>query len=270
MKSERIVDWERDAPQWPDLVKAAHGQDSAETPTSPAADGQRGSGLWQVYGPLVECNAPDASLVIGQLGQSLDGRIATTSGQSHYINGSAAIVHLHRLRALADAVVIGVGTALADDPQLTVRHVTGPQPARVVIDPSGRLPEQSRCLADDGARRIVIGATGGADFGHGIEHIRLPSGAEGLSPSDIVTALRRLGLRRLLIEGGGQTVSRFLAARCFHRLHVMVAPMIIGAGPVGLSFGALADLNDAHRPTVITYGMPGGDVLFDCVFDAQE
>ena len=78
-------------------------------------------------------------VVVGQCGQSIDARIATASGHSHYINGAEGLAHLHRLRALVDAVVVGVGTALADDPQLTVRRVAGPNPARVVIDPNGRL-----------------------------------------------------------------------------------------------------------------------------------
>jgi riboflavin biosynthesis pyrimidine reductase len=67
----------------------------------------------------------DGLMVVGQIGQSLDGRIATESGHSKYINGPAGLTHLHRLRALVDAVVIGVGTAIADDPQLTVRRVAG-------------------------------------------------------------------------------------------------------------------------------------------------
>src|ERR1043166_1321926 len=82
-----------------------------------------------VFGPLRSGTA-DELVVVGQLGQSLDGRIATNSGHSKYINCEAGLDHLHRLRALVDAVVIGVGTALADDPQLTVRRVPGPNPAR--------------------------------------------------------------------------------------------------------------------------------------------
>src|SRR5437763_1488944 len=97
----------------------------------------------------------DELMVVAQLGQSLDGRIATESGHSHYINGLEGLAHLHRLRALVDAVVVGVGTVIADDPQLTVRRVSGPQPARVVIDPSGRLPGSARVLAADGVRRLV-------------------------------------------------------------------------------------------------------------------
>src|SRR5262249_59875864 len=94
-------------------------------------------------------------VIVGQLGQSLDGRIATNSGHSKYINCEAGLDHLHRLRALMDAVVIGGGTALADDPQLTVRRVFGPNPARGILDPPGRLGPNARVLTDDGTRPLV-------------------------------------------------------------------------------------------------------------------
>src|SRR5882724_10160038 len=99
-----------------------------------------------LFGPL-RSGTVDDLVVVGQIGQSLDGRIATESGHSHYINGAEGLAHLHRLRALVDAVVVGIGTVLADDPQLTVRRVAGPHPARVVIDPRGRLPAGARLLA---------------------------------------------------------------------------------------------------------------------------
>lgn len=263
MKSEGIVDWEREAPQWPALLDAARAVPDGPSPAVSPADGL----LWRVYGPLLRSNVPHASFVIGQMGQSLDGRIATASGHSHYINGPAAILHLHRLRALVDAVVIGVGTAIADNPQLTVRHVSGPQPARVIIDPNGRLPAASRCLEPDGVRRVVIGAGAPPP---GVEHVRLNVTAGGLDPLEILKALRDAGFKRILIEGGGQTVSRFIEAKALDRLHVMVAPLIIGAGPVGLSFGAISDLKDAARPRTWRYDMPGGDVLFDCEFEGRS
>ncbi|MGE4062130.1 MAG: RibD family protein [Rhodospirillaceae bacterium] len=253
MKSDGIVDWEREAPQWPALLGAARGPSPAVEPADDV--------LWRVYGPLVRSNADHTPFVIGQLGQSLDGRIATPNGQSHYINGPAAILHLHRLRALVDAVVIGVGTAIADDPQLSVRHVTGPQPAKVVIDPNGRLPPSARCMQGSG-RRIVVGTGSLA----GVEYLSVARREDGLAPDAIISALHDAGLKRILIEGGGQTVSRFVEANALHRLHVMVAPMVIGAGPVGLSFGAITDLKHAARPCVSSYPLPGGDVLFDCAF----
>src|SRR6202142_3907459 len=105
------------------------------------------SEFWRLYAPVAGGQA-DPAYVIGQLGQSLDGRIATPTGRSHYINGPEAIRHLHRLRALVDAVIVGAGTVIADDPRLTVRLVEGPSPARVAIDPTGRLPATARIFAD--------------------------------------------------------------------------------------------------------------------------
>src|SRR5262245_32290726 len=91
--------------------------------------------LSRLYGPLlVTPTAPDGCYVLGRIAQSIDGRIATTSGASHWISGPDDIVHTHRLRALFDAVVIGSGTIRADDPQPTTRHVEGPSPVRVVLD----------------------------------------------------------------------------------------------------------------------------------------
>src|SRR5215471_226949 len=115
---------------------------------------------WEdIFGPLRK-GVIDDLVLVGQCGQSIDARIATLTGHSHYINSEAGLAHLHRLRALVDAVVIGVGTAIADDPLLTVRRVEGPNPARVIVDPTGRLPPTARVLAADGARRLVVTAAG--------------------------------------------------------------------------------------------------------------
>ena len=94
--------------------------------------------------------------VVAQLGQSLDGRIALPSGESRYINGPAALDHLHRLRAAVDAVIVGIGAVIADNPQLTVRRVEGRNPARIIVDPNGRLPAPCRCLEENGAPVFVI------------------------------------------------------------------------------------------------------------------
>src|SRR3954469_23811598 len=111
------------------------------------------------FGPLRQ-GSVDNLVVVGQIGQSIDGRIATVTGHSKYINGPAGLAHLHRLRALVDAVLVGIGTAVADDPQLTVRRIAGPNPARIVLDPRGRLSPSARVLTADGIRRIVITAEG--------------------------------------------------------------------------------------------------------------
>ncbi|MBL8658808.1 MAG: RibD family protein [Rhodospirillales bacterium] len=224
--------------------------------------------LEQVFAPLLASTAA-TPYVIGQAGQSLDGRIATLSGHSHYVNGPSARRHLHRLRAWADAVVVGIGTILHDDPELTVRHVQGPSPARVVIDPGGRLPPGARVLRDDGVRRIVLraaekGARGCTDYG--AETVAVPTDPCGLIVTSVVEALGRQGFRRILVEGGANTLSRFLAAGAIHRLHILVAPLLIGSGLPVVALPAVQSLNEAMRPEMRTYAFDDGDVLFDCDF----
>jgi diaminohydroxyphosphoribosylaminopyrimidine deaminase/5-amino-6-(5-phosphoribosylamino)uracil reductase len=225
---------------------------------------------WEaIFGPL-RSGRTDDMLVVAQLGQSLDGRVATETGHSHYINGPEALAHLHRLRALVDAVVIGIGTALADDPQLTVRRVAGPQPARVVIDARGRLSASARLLAPDGVRRLVVTGTGAPPpLPPDIEVIALPRTDGHIAPSAILGALAERGLRRVLIEGGADTVSRFLAARCLDRLHLLVAPIILGSGRTGFSLPPIARVDEAILTPVRMHRL-GDDVLFDCDLSAQR
>jgi len=212
----------------------------------------------------------DDLMVVGQIGQSLDGRIATENGHSHYINGAEGLAHLHRLRALVDAVVVGIGTALADDPQLTVRRVAGPHPARVVIDPRGRLPDCARLLVDDGIRRLVVTAEGTRlACPAGVELIALPAENGTIAPAAILAALAARGFKRILIEGGAHTVSRFLAARCLDRLHVMVAPLILGSGPAGIALAPVARVEEGLRPPTRAH-LIGDEVLWDCDLSAQR
>ncbi|MEM7496542.1 MAG: RibD family protein [Pseudomonadota bacterium] len=209
---------------------------------------------------------PLPSVVIGQLGQSLDGRIATPTGASKYINGKAALGHLHQIRARVDAVVVGVGTAVADDPQLTTRHVDGPSPVRVVIDPRGRMPADLGMLKD-GAAPVVAVTLPGARVPAGAEQLALPGDAVGhITPGAIVAALAGRGLRRLLIEGGAETLARFIDAGLMDELHLMIAPIILGSGKCGLDLAPIAELDEALRPRVRMMRFEDGDMLCVCGF----
>jgi len=222
-----------------------------------------------LFGPLCTGTVDDL-VVVGQVGQSLDGRVATATGHSKYINCPAGIDHLHRLRALVDIVVVGVGTALADNPQLTVRQVAGPQPARAVIDPKGRLGANAKLFADDGVRRLFITADGSRAIPPpGVEAITLPAEDGNIAPSAIVASLAAAGMRRILIEGGADTVSRFIAARCLDRLHVNVAPVMLGAGGPGIDLPPLERADQAHRMPVRVHKIED-DVLFDCDLSGQR
>lgn len=221
--------------------------------------------LSQIFEPLLGT----APLVVGQLGQSLDGRIATRTGHSHYINGSAALTHLHCLRALVDAVLVGAGTVIADDPLLTVRHVPGPQPARVVLDPNGRVPDTARLWHTPG-RRIVL-QRGTRPRPAGVEILTLPGAAgEPLAPQAILAALRTAGLARVLVEGGATTISHFLAAGALDRLHLLMGPLIIGSGLPGVSLPPIDRLDAALRPVTRCYPLCGGDIIVDCAFPRER
>ena len=207
-------------------------------------------------------------LTIGQIGQSLDGRIATESGHSHYVTGAADIRRLHRLRALVDAVIVGAGTVEADNPRLTVRGVEGDNPVRIVINPDGQLDRARRVFTDGAARTIEVRrcrsdvGTGGHTADDG-DLLYVPvTDQETIDPAALVGELRRQGLNRILVEGGGVTVSRFLEAGVLDRLHVTVAPVVIGSGRPSLTLPPIGSLADALRPPHRLFHL-GSDVLFD-------
>ena len=207
--------------------------------------------------------------VVAVLGQSLDGFIATRAGHSRYINGEESITHLHRVRALSDAVMIGVGTALADGPRLTTRNVVGPHAVRVVIDPRDRLPATCGLLRDGAATTVVIRATDGAASAIRISDqgtaLYLPGQNGAIAPSTILEALAERGMSRLLIEGGGVTVGRFLEAGLIDQLQLVVSPLIIGAGRPALPVAPAERLDQALRPACSRH-LLGEDVLFDLCF----
>jgi riboflavin biosynthesis pyrimidine reductase len=161
-----------------------------------------------------------------------------------------------------------VRTALHDTPQLTVRLCDGESPARVVIDPQGRLPDDAPLFAEDGARRIVIQAVD-RSRPEGVTVIRLTPQKGQLEPGEIAAALHGEGLQSLLVEGGGITIARFLEAQRLTRIQLAIAPLLIGNGPQGLTLpSTTARLADAIRPEMRAFSL-GSDVVFDCGLKAE-
>lgn len=233
--------------------------------------------LFALLKPVLDRPPDSAAWVIGQLGQSLDGCIATRGGDSNFVNGPEVLLHLHRLRALCDAVIVGAGTAAIDNPQLTTRHVAGEHPVRVLIDPSLRLAPTLRALSDRQAPTLLVcdaGRAGEAVRRVGAEQVL---GVPGLmknpeGPPDLrvlLPALQRRGLRVLFVEGGGITISRFIAQGCMDRLHLSVAPVLIGSGRPGLSLPGCAAMRDCPRPPARVFRM-GADVLWDLEVRATD
>lgn len=225
------------------------------------------SPLQAIFEPLRRPTIDDM-VIIAQIGQTMDGRIATVTGQSRYVNGPKGLTHLHQLRALVDAVVIGVGTALADDPQLTVRQIQGKNPARVVIDPRARLPHQHLVWRDDGVRKIWVVAEGVVvSQPPQVELLVLPAINGAIDPALILKHLNKQALKRILIEGGAETVSRFMSAKCLDRLHLIVAPIVMGSGRLSFNLPPIEHMDEALRLPIQTHQL-GNDIVFDC--DLQQ
>jgi riboflavin-specific deaminase-like protein len=220
--------------------------------------------LSHLYGPLLAPpTAPDGCYVLGRIAQSLDGRIATAAGASQWISCREDIVHTHRLRALFDAVVIGAGTVRADDPQLTTREVEGPSPIRVVLDTNRRLDARYRVFHDGPPTLLLCAADAPGDDHVGMAPVlRLPRAGKALAISSVLAALAERGLRRVFVEGGGITVSRFLAAGGLDRLHVTIAPLLIGSGIPAFTLPEAPTLTDALRFRWSVHQI-GSDLLID-------
>ena len=203
-------------------------------------------------------------LVIGQLGQALDGRIATSSGDSKYINGSCGLMHLHRLRDAVDAVIVGVESVNQDNPKLTVRHCGGSDPVKVIMDPNGRVNMEADVFKG-AANSTIIVTSKNTDHAacSRAKVIKLDCDNGYIAPKAIVQTLAEQGYTKLLVEGGNRTLSNFIRAGAVDRLHLIVAPMIIGAGIQGLDFPGVDKLREAIRPEVTLYPL-GTDILFDC------
>ena len=218
-----------------------------------------------LYAPLARRDLGPRA--VGQIGQSLDGRVATHAGDARDVSGPEGLAHLHRMRALSDGVLIGVRTALHDRPRLTVRLCPGPNPARIVVDPAGRMPDDLPLLAEDGTRRIVVQGTD-RRRPRGVEVLRLPMVAGRLEPERIIAGLQEAGIAALLVEGGSITLARFLEAGLMARLQIAVSPLLIGGGPQGLTMqNPVAELSRALRPETRSYAL-GPEVVFDCALDA--
>jgi diaminohydroxyphosphoribosylaminopyrimidine deaminase/5-amino-6-(5-phosphoribosylamino)uracil reductase len=184
---------------------------------------------------------------------SLDGRIAAEDGTSQWISSPSSRAEVHELRRRVDSIAVGVGTVLADDPQLTARDadgtVTGRQPLRVVVDSRGRTPAAARVL-DDAAPSLLATVE---EIGAG------PDGRVDLAA--LLARLYRDGRRHLLVEGGPRLAAAFLDAHLADEVLIYLAPLLLGAGRSALEGGAVTTLADAHRAELRELRRLGPDVV---------
>jgi diaminohydroxyphosphoribosylaminopyrimidine deaminase/5-amino-6-(5-phosphoribosylamino)uracil reductase len=169
-----------------------------------------------------------------KLATSLDGRIATAGGESRWISGPEARGEVHRLRLAHEAILVGVGTVLADDPELTVRLDPPParQPVRVVMDSRQRIPQGCRLVAGAGAHRTIVLTTQAPAprlSKAGVTVIQAAERKGRVDPRAALEALERVGVQALMIEGGGEVAASFLLAGLVDALEWFRAPILLGA-----------------------------------------
>ena len=253
--------------------------------TGPGVDRLRAAGIELELGVLeAECEGliedfrclvvHGRPLVIGKAAVTLDGRIATASGDSKWITGELARTEAHRLRDRADAVLVGVETVLADDPRLDVRHVQGRDPLRLVLDTHLRTPPEAKLIQHTSAAPTVL--VHGPNVTEeqkralrrpGVELLEMPLGEDGrIALGPLLVALARRDVMQLLVEGGGRVLGALLDADLVDRLAVFVAPVVLG-DPLGRPLAHRAhpvqNLSQASRLTNVRTRTFGDDVLIE-------
>jgi 3,4-dihydroxy 2-butanone 4-phosphate synthase/GTP cyclohydrolase II len=209
---------------------------------------------------------PDRPYVVLKFAQTLDGRIATATGDARWISGEAERRVSHALRAACDGVLVGVGTVVQDDPQLTVRMVPGASPLRFVLDSTLRLPLDAKILEPDAVTTILTTGRAGADRRRALAERRvgvelLPAGPQGVDLPAALAALRDAGVETLLVEGGARVITSLLAGALVDRIIVSVAPTIIGRGTEAVGPLGISSVADGLRLANRSAHVVGEDVL---------
>lgn len=207
--------------------------------------------------------------------QTLDGRIATRSGDSQWIGGPESLRLAHQLRATHDAVLVGVGTVIADNPRLTTRLVEGRSPLRVVADSRLRIPLGSNILQDGAAPTLVV-TTNRSDRaerekveGTGAQVAVARAHADGrVDIADLVQLLAARGIQSLLVEGGAGVITSTLRSGLCNRLVVCIAPRVLGSGIEAVGDLGISRLRDAIKLTNVSATRCGEDLIFDAEFAA--
>lgn len=210
--------------------------------------------------------------------QTLDGRLATVSGDARWISSPESLRFAHVLRSKHDAIMIGAGTACQDDPQLTVRFASGKDPLRVVVDSALRTPLTAAVLDNGAASGTVIAVTNHASAHRcdeacslGATVLRLPADPEDrVDLNALLSELHALGVRSVMVEGGATLITSFLCNRLVDRLIVCIAPKILGRGIESIGDLGICELGDClilSDTSVITYG---GDIVLDSRVEYPE
>ena len=199
---------------------------------------------------------------IGQIGQSLDGKIALKNGNSHYINEKESIFYLHCLRAICDGVLVGVNTVLKDDPLLTTRKIKGSNPTRLIIDPSLKLSNRFKIFKDDNKNIIFTNSNKQKKFKNTVI-IKYP---KKNFTQNIYNYLKKTSFKNVLIEGGPTTLSFFIKLRLINYMQFIISPTLIGSGIDSIKLKPITNLKKAIR-TSSNFSKLGKEIVATLHFD---
>lgn len=198
---------------------------------------------------------------------SLDGKIATRTGDSQWITSEASRERVHKLRNESDAILTGIGTVLADDPQMTARpggSKTDRPKYRIVLDSKARLPESANILDDSGEIIWVVGSGANVGFERSnVSVLSIDETDDGLNLQQLLVDLGKLEIQNLLVEAGGKLGGSFLDQKLAQKVMLFIAPIIIGgeAAPGPFQGSGAAKLNDALRLETVSHERIGSDIL---------
>jgi len=212
--------------------------------------------LNRVFSKFITTGMPYVTLKIAQ---SLDGRVATITGHSRWITSYPARIEAHRIRHENDAIIVGIGTVLADNPKLTVRHVKGKNPVRVVLDSQLRIPLSSQLLNDDHVNKTII-ATVSKDPMK-ISKIKEAGAHVWEMPTDLLKKLANARMSAVMVEGGAEVSTSFLKAKMVDRIIVAIAPMIIGNGIEAIGDLGIKMVDESIKLVNVTTRKRGPDLL---------
>jgi diaminohydroxyphosphoribosylaminopyrimidine deaminase/5-amino-6-(5-phosphoribosylamino)uracil reductase len=210
--------------------------------------------------------------------QSLDGRVATVTGNSQWVSSAPSLRLAHRERSLHDAILVGVGTVLQDDPELTVRLVRGRNPLRVILDSRLRTPLGAKVLRDQDRAKTLVVTTRLSDREKrdelhriGVETLSLPGGRTGgVSLARLLEELGKRGVSSLLVEGGSEVITAFLREKRAQRLLAVIAPKIIGKGVETVGDLGTKQVSKALRLRFRKVSRRGDDVVIDARVGEQD
>ena len=225
-----------------------------------------GKMLFSLFLPII-FNSKESPYLIAHLAQTLDGFIATNSGESKYISSNDNLTHIHMIRAISDIIIVGYKTVELDNPMLTTRLVTGKSPMRIIIDKNNKLSNKYNVFRnpDNNGYKIISDKT----YTKKENVFQLPLDKNKFNLNDIYDLIKKLRKKIVFIEGGGATVSEFYNNNKLDRLHICISPSILGKGRSSLMIEKKMSLNEILEHEV-RYFQTGTDILCDIELSQSE